>query len=84
MKLFYQSIHISLDDNGYKGIVFVGISFRDQKGQTVKSNLKGFHYSGLLIYTQESLDVCGTETETSSGWIPIVGSIKGAFVVKNG
>ena len=84
MKLFYQSIHISKDDNGYKGIVFVGISFRDQKGQTVKSNKKRFYYNGYLLNTWESLDVCGTETGTSSGWIPIVGPIKGAFVVKSG
>jgi len=84
MKLFYQSIHISKDDNGYQGIVFVGISFRDQKGLTVKSNEKRFRWDAYLQSTSEPLDVCGTETETSSGWIPIVGSIKGAFVVKNG
>jgi len=28
--------------------------------------------------------VCGTETETSSGWIPIGGPIKGSYAVKNG
>ena len=84
MKLFYQSINISKDGNGHKGIVFVGISFRDQKGQTVKSNEKRFSWHGGLKSISESLDVCGTETGTSSGWIPIVGPIKGAFVAKSG
>jgi len=28
--------------------------------------------------------VCGTETETSSGWIPVSGPIKGSYVLKNG
>jgi hypothetical protein len=27
--------------------------------------------------------VCGTETETSSGWIPVGGPIKGSYAVKN-
>ena len=48
MKLFYQSIHISYDGNGHKGIVFVGISFKDQKGLTVKSNEKRFYWNGWL------------------------------------
>jgi len=28
--------------------------------------------------------VCGTETETSSGWVPVGGPIKGSYAVKNG
>ena len=28
--------------------------------------------------------MCGTETETSSGWIPVGGPIKGSYAVKNG
>jgi hypothetical protein len=28
--------------------------------------------------------VCGTETETSSGWIFVGGPIKGSYAVKNG
>ena len=28
--------------------------------------------------------MCGTKTEISSGWIPVVGPIKGSYVVKNG
>ena len=28
--------------------------------------------------------MCGTETETSSGWIPVGGPVKGSYVVKNG
>ena len=31
-----------------------------------------------------ALSVCGTETETSSGWIPVGGPIKGSYAVKNG
>ena len=27
--------------------------------------------------------VCGTETDTSSGWMPIGGPIKGFYIVKN-
>ena len=28
--------------------------------------------------------VCGTQTDESSGWVPVVGPIKGSFIVKNG
>jgi len=28
--------------------------------------------------------VCGTETGTSSGWMPVGGPIKGFYIVKNG
>jgi len=28
--------------------------------------------------------VCGRDTDTSSGWIPVGGPIKGFFMVKNG
>ena len=41
MKRFYQSVHISYHDDfndaEYEGSVFVGVSFRDQKGTTVES-----------------------------------------------
>jgi len=35
---FYQRIDVSYEGNGYQGFVFVGISFRDQKGITVTSS----------------------------------------------
>ena len=36
-----------------------------------------------LLSTSPSL-VCGSKTDTSSGWIPFGGPIKGFFLVKNG
>ena len=40
MNRFYQRVDISNDDDGYQGTVFVGISFRDHKSITVRSNKK--------------------------------------------
>jgi hypothetical protein len=39
MNRFYQSIEIKRTEDNikYQGIVFVGVSFRDQKGLAVKS-----------------------------------------------
>jgi len=72
----------------YHGTVFVGISFRDQKGITVTSNKKLYKKDIIgniyLEPTSPSLSVCGTETETSSGWITVGGPIKGSYAVKNG
>jgi hypothetical protein len=38
MNRFYQRVDISYYRDGYQGTVFVGVSFRDQKGITVTSN----------------------------------------------
>jgi hypothetical protein len=46
----------------------------------------------LLLYSKNvkvatktsSSTVCGTETETSSGWMSVGGPIKGSYVVKDG
>jgi len=62
--------------------VLAGISFRDQKGLTVQITKQQFVKRVRRTTTSTSL-VCGTETETSSGWIPIGGPIKGFYVVKN-
>jgi len=78
MKRYFQIV-----DNfyNYKGNVFAGVSFRDNKGHTVKSNKQNYR-SSILLTTSPSL-VCGTDRETSSEWIAIGGPIKGAYLVKN-
>jgi len=63
--------------------VFTGVSFRDQKGsivQITKQRLIREEPIGL----PSTSHVCGMETVTSSGWIPVGGPIKGFYVVKNG
>ena len=86
MKRFYQSVHISKEVEGikweYHGSVLVGVSFRDNNGIIVVSN-EELHTKNVRVATQTST-VCGTETETSSGWLPVGGPIKGSYVVKNG
>ena len=88
MNRFNLSVNISSETgNGYQGTVFVGVSFKDRKGNTVTCNKDNYHRHNrnFEIYsTSSSLSVCGTETETSSGWIPVGGPMKGSFVVKNG
>ena len=44
MNRFYQRVDISYDQEGYQGTVFVGVSFRDQKGITVTSNKEHYNY----------------------------------------
>ena len=86
MNRFYQIVdYFSYREYkyGYQGTVFVGISFRDQKGITVTCNKKLYNYWNELKSTLPSLYVCGTETETSSRWIPVGGPIKGSYAVKN-
>ena len=84
MNRFYQrGVDISYYGDGYQGTVFVGVSFRDQKGITVTSNKKLYNEWHELYFTSPSLPVCGTETDTSSGWIPVGGPIKGSYVTKN-
>ena len=34
--------------------------------------------------SNETSDVCGLETEKSSGWISVVGPIKGSYAIKDG
>ena len=85
MNRFYQIVDISgYFGIKYQGTVFVGVSFRDGRGTTVTSNKKIYDFDGILRSTSPSTPVCGTETETSSGWIPIGGPIKGSYAVKNG
>jgi hypothetical protein len=40
MNRFYHRVHISISGYGYEGTIFVGVSFKDQKGTTVTSNKK--------------------------------------------
>jgi hypothetical protein len=83
MNRFYQEVNISYNNRGYQGIVFVGVSFRDHKGITVTSSKELYNQYHNLLSTLPALSVCGTETETSSGWIPVGGPIKGSYAVKN-
>ena len=48
MNRFYQRVDISFNGDGYKGTVFVGISFRDYKGITVTSNKELYNYANKL------------------------------------
>ena len=85
MNRFYQRIDIRRTEKNYisyKGIVFAGVSFRDQKGLPVQIT-KNRYVPGDQFIPSTSL-ACGTETNTSSGWIPVGGSIKGSYAIKNG
>jgi len=92
MNRFYENILIHSYSWGatypttiYEGMVFVGVSFRDQKGLTVKSKEQSYEDDVLITLnsTPPSL-VSGRETDTSSGWMPLGGPIKGFFLVING
>jgi len=87
MNRFYLIIEISYQgtkDNHaeYKGNVLAGVSFRDQKGLKVKSS-KQSYFEYKLLPTSTSL-VCGSKTNTSSGWMHVGGPIKGSYIIKNG
>jgi hypothetical protein len=85
---FFQRVNI---EGRYEGIIIVGVSFKDQKGITVKST-KDLYFQNYLSSTSTSL-VCGTETGpsagwmnevgTSSGWMLVGGPIKGSYLIKN-
>ena len=84
MKRFYMSIDIDpgWGNNGYQGRIFVGVSFRDKNGSKVNSKKEIYQQdTGTLKSTSASL-VCGTETNTESEWTPVVGSIKGSYIVR--
>jgi hypothetical protein len=93
MNRFYLKIYLwskKLDVIYYDGTVFTGVSFRDQKGLVVKISKQSyyaewgnFQKNYILESTLTSL-VCGRETDTSFGWMPVGGPIKGFYVVKNG
>jgi len=83
MNRFYLRIDIQQDGFiFYQGKVFAGVSFRDQRGRTVQIT-KNRYVPGDQFIPSTSL-ACGTETNTSSGWIPVGGSIKGSYAIKNG
>ena len=88
MNRFYQRVNISaVIGDSYQGTVFVGVSFRDQTDITVTSNQKLYkkNWGGdVTLESTSSLTVCGTETDTSTGWISVGGPIKGSYVVKDG
>jgi hypothetical protein len=88
MKRFYHFVYIDYFHWKYgtaywNGFLFVGVSFRDNKGQKVTSKNKLFDDHSNLISTSTSL-VFGSETDTSDGWISIGGPIKGSYLVKEG
>ena len=72
----------------YQDSIFVGVSFRDQQGLTVKTSNQHYNYNldyGTSTINSTSISiVCGRETDTSSGWMPVGGPIKGFYMVKNG
>ena len=88
MNRFYRIIEISSQGNGeppaeYKGNVLAGVSFLDQKGLEVKSSKQSYFEDELPTSPSSSL-VCGSETNTPSGWMHVGGPIKGSYIIKNG
>ena len=89
MKRFYKNIHISYSGPysavpvEYHGGVFAGVQLKDHNGQIVKSKKEILKWSGELKSTEPS-EVCGIETDESSGWISLGGPIKGSYALKNG
>lgn len=91
MKRYYK--HIGIYYKGYHGIiefrgsVFTGVQFKDEWGQVVKTSKEYFYrkYTGdeFQLTSTETSDVCGTKTDTSSGWMSLLGPIKGSYVIKN-
>ena len=97
MNLFYQWIDIrNCKERGdwdqcpinYQGIVFTGVSFRGQKGSVVDIAKQSYKRDEVTaefnLESNTTSLVCGKETGTSSGWMPIGGPIKGFYVSKNG
>jgi len=86
MNRFYQRIDIrtKLDTIYFEGIVFTGVSFRDRSGFTVKSKKEHYIDRGYNLESTSTSLVCGKDTGTSSGWIPLGGPVKGSYMVKNG
>ena len=90
MNRFYQMVDIDHSNRGYQGTVFVGVSFRDEKGITATNNKKLYKanedtdFKTIIFYSTSTSLECGTKTETSSDWIPVGGPIKGSYAVKNG
>jgi len=82
MKRFYKNVDFYY---GNPGNIFVGVSFRDNIGHILTSKKEHFTVNHLLLEpTETSLEVCGIETDESSEWTPVVGPIKGSYVVKKG
>ena len=89
MNRFYLIIEISYqgdDDNHaeYKGNVLAGVSFRDQKGLEVKSSKQSYFKNDKSPASTSSSLVCGSKTNTPSGWMHVGGPIKGSYIIKNG
>jgi len=84
MQRFYKSIDTEWGNTGYKGMVFVGVSFIDNKGNKIKSDKQNVQNYPRRSTLTKSLDVFGTETTSFSGWMPVVGPVKGSYLVKIG
>ena len=91
MKRFYKNIHISYRGEygtaEYHGGVFAGVQLKDHEGQIVKSIKEFLKSTGnelLYVFFRQSSEVCGIETDQSSGWISLGGPIKGSYALKNG
>jgi len=94
MKRFYQSVNIDYEntfDDGltreYHGKVFAGVSFRNSAGIRIMCKKEIYYVFGVGktdLESESKSKVCGTKTNESTEWIPIVGPIKGSYVVKNG
>ena len=89
MNRFYLMLEISYHEGGlaieYQDFVFAGVSFRDQKGRTIQITKQRYRFwagKNNLDSISPTL-VCGTKTDTSSGWMLIVGPIKGFYIIKN-
>jgi len=82
MKRFYLSVHLYWSgQTAYQGSLFAGVAFRENSGITVKSKKKEYYDTNLKSTSPSN--VFGTETTTTSGWIPVGGPIKGSYVVKD-
>jgi len=65
-------------------MVFVGVSFIDNIGNKIKSEKQNVQNYPRRSTLTKSLDVFGTETTSFSGWMPVVGPVKGSYLVKIG
>ena len=94
MKFFYKEIELEVAKKIYtqkdakiKENIFIGVQFKDHKGQIVKitKELLGRENGNeeLLSRPNEATDACGVSTENSSKWIFVGGPIKGSYVIKS-
>ena len=64
---------------------FLGVQFKDDVGQIIKSNREHVERWGSQNeISNEVSDVCGNKTDNSSEWISLGGPVKGSYAIKDG